>query len=157
MRLLGRKLFNKTSVNCSCFGLKIKWIQKKENRDVNSHEEQEENFGARMDFVDGIKSHVEHDESRGTLHSNSNELACVINSCNDTTCLVTNFCDRTILTQSIGRVSPSLVRQHKMNLSILNNVMTTVSPNEKKDTKTLENVLSIVLRRNMHYMRLQEV
>ena len=46
-----------------------------------------------IDFVDGVKSHVEHDKSRGSLHSSSDELASIVNIFDSPTHPVTKFCD----------------------------------------------------------------
>ena len=102
-RLLGRKLLDKISTNCSYLGFKIKLMQKKTSRDGNSYEkeeeeeEEEENFGARIYFFDCAKSHVEREKSRGVLHDNSNNIFYIVNGCDGTTNLVTIFCDRAIL------------------------------------------------------------
>ena len=141
VKLLPRSQLRKSNTRSSFIGFKVKWMEKKTNQNGSTYEEEEENFGARLDFIDSIKSYVDRDRSKfGIMYNNNDEIVCIVNSCDGAIHPVTKFCDRTILTQSIGILTPTSVKYHNRNLATPGNLMTLMSTNGKEDTKTLDNV-----------------
>ena len=55
VKLLPRSQLENSTKSSSFIGFKVKWMQKKTNVDDSTYEEEEENFGDRMDFVDSMK------------------------------------------------------------------------------------------------------
>ena len=141
VKFLPRSQLENSTKSSSFIGFKVKWMQKKTNVDDSTYEEEEENFGHRMDFVDSMKSCVDRNRSKfGIMYNGNEEIACVVNSCDGAIHPVTKFCDRTILTQSIGTLTPTLVQHFNRNLATLGNLITTMSTSGKEDAKTLDNV-----------------
>ena len=141
VKLMERKLLYKSSNDFNFCSFKIKWMQKKRDRNGETCEEKEENYSGRITFIDDIKSYVNHDESKyGITCNNNDEIVCIINSYDRTVHPVTKYCDRTILTQSISILTPPSIQNNIRNLAKRNNLLIIMSTNGKEDIKTLDNI-----------------
>lgn len=99
VQLMSRHALVNQKNDVNFIGFKIKWIEnKKDKNDVPFEEEEEVNYGARMDFTDAIKTYIERDKVEHNITYNSDNPVYIVNSCDSAVHPVTKYCDCTILT-----------------------------------------------------------
>ena len=116
-------------------------MENKKDENDAPFEEEVENYGARMDFADAIKTRIERNKIEYNITHNGDNAMRIVNSCDGAAYPVIKHCDRTILTQSLCLLTLTSVIDHSRNLSSLSNLLSTMSTNGEENTKTLDNAL----------------